>query len=182
MSVARVAIRTMRMLTRRTTWPFWGWREFMVSVRYQSQCVVQQSKVLANHSFSLMIRLVPTVGYDRLIGKRKCRSLYDPLMDDEPALAYTLAASVKQRMAFGERVGQQVRRMSSGFGSVHGERCRSAGRAGGAAARGGRWRGAGAAPVGGAREGPVQKCRVNFLSATCWPWYLRREPRRDVSA
>src|SRR5205807_5030651 len=41
---------------------------------------------------------------------------YDPLMDDEPVLAHTLAASVQQRVAFGERAGQQVRRMGSGFG------------------------------------------------------------------
>src|SRR5262250_2842472 len=31
---------------------------------------------------------------------------YDPLVDDEPALARTVAASVQQRIAFGERAGQ----------------------------------------------------------------------------
>jgi hypothetical protein len=41
---------------------------------------------------------------------------YDPLMVDEPALAHTLATSVTQRMALGERAGQQVRLMGSGFG------------------------------------------------------------------
>jgi hypothetical protein len=41
---------------------------------------------------------------------------YDPLIDDEPALARTLAASVTQRIAFGERVGQKVRRIGAGFG------------------------------------------------------------------
>jgi hypothetical protein len=46
---------------------------------------------------------------------------YDPLLDHEPALARTMAASVQQRLAFGERAGQQVRRMGSGFGDV-GER------------------------------------------------------------
>jgi hypothetical protein len=30
---------------------------------------------------------------------------YDPLRDDEPELARTLAASVQQRMAFGEGAG-----------------------------------------------------------------------------
>ena len=40
----------------------------------------------------------------------------DPLRD-EPELARTLAASVQQRIAFGERAGQRVRRMGSGFGS-----------------------------------------------------------------
>jgi len=33
---------------------------------------------------------------------------YDPLLDSEPELARTLAASVTQRIAFGERAGQQV--------------------------------------------------------------------------
>ena len=56
---------------------------------------------------------------------------YDPLLDDEPALAHTLAASVKQRMAFGEWAGQQVRRIGSGFGyegerpALTGPRCAS---------------------------------------------------------
>src|SRR6266446_4963883 len=46
---------------------------------------------------------------------------YDPLRDDAPELARTLAASVQQRIAFGERAGQQVRRMGAGFGD-EGER------------------------------------------------------------
>jgi len=46
---------------------------------------------------------------------------YDPLCDDEPELARTMAASVKQRIAFGERAGQHVRRIGSGFGDA-GER------------------------------------------------------------
>jgi hypothetical protein len=41
---------------------------------------------------------------------------YDPLLDDAPELARTMAASVKQRMAFGEWAGQPVRRIGSGFG------------------------------------------------------------------
>jgi hypothetical protein len=41
---------------------------------------------------------------------------YDPLLDNEPELARTMAASVKQRIAFGERAGQKVRRIGSGFG------------------------------------------------------------------
>jgi hypothetical protein len=41
---------------------------------------------------------------------------YDPLVDDAPELARTLAASVQQRMAFGERAGQRVRRIGAGFG------------------------------------------------------------------
>jgi hypothetical protein len=39
---------------------------------------------------------------------------YDPLMSDEPELARTTAASVQQRIAFGERAGQQVRHIGSG--------------------------------------------------------------------
>jgi Putative transposase len=40
----------------------------------------------------------------------------DPLRDHEPALAYTMAASVQQRIACGERAGQPVRPIGAGFG------------------------------------------------------------------
>jgi len=56
---------------------------------------------------------------------------YDPLGDDEPALARTMAASVQQRIACGERAGQTVRRLGSGFGyegerpTLTGPRCAS---------------------------------------------------------
>jgi Putative transposase/Transposase zinc-binding domain len=56
---------------------------------------------------------------------------YDPLHDDAPELARTMAASVQQRIAFGERAGQQVRRIGSGFGgegeaaTLTGPRCAS---------------------------------------------------------
>ena len=56
---------------------------------------------------------------------------YDPLRDDAPELARTMAASVQQRLAFGERAGQQVRRIGAGFGSegerplLSGARCAS---------------------------------------------------------
>ena len=43
---------------------------------------------------------------------------YDPLRDDAPELAQTLATSVQQRLACGEWAGQQVRRIGSGFGDV----------------------------------------------------------------
>jgi Putative transposase len=46
---------------------------------------------------------------------------YDPLHSEEHALARTMAASVKQRIAFGERARHKVRRIGSGFGS-EGER------------------------------------------------------------
>ena len=41
---------------------------------------------------------------------------YDPLVDEEPELARTLAASVQQHIAFGERAGEKVRRIGTGFG------------------------------------------------------------------
>ena len=56
---------------------------------------------------------------------------YDPLRDTAPELARTMAASVQQRIAFGERAGQHVRRIGSGFGSegeaprLTGPRCAS---------------------------------------------------------
>jgi len=56
---------------------------------------------------------------------------YDPLVDDAPELARTMTASVQQRIAFGERAGQQVRRIGAGFGSegeaptLTGPRCAS---------------------------------------------------------
>jgi hypothetical protein len=56
---------------------------------------------------------------------------HDPLRDDAPELAQTLAASVQQRLAFGERAGQKVRRLGTGFGvdgeapTLTGPRCAS---------------------------------------------------------
>jgi putative transposase len=45
---------------------------------------------------------------------------YDPASDEDPELARTLAASVQQRIACGERAGQQVRRIGSRCASVNG--------------------------------------------------------------
>src|SRR5262249_51344628 len=42
---------------------------------------------------------------------------YDPLHDTAPELARTMAASIQQRIAFGERAGQPVRRIGAGFGA-----------------------------------------------------------------
>jgi len=56
---------------------------------------------------------------------------YDPLHDTTPELARTMAASVQHRIAFGERAGQHVRRIGSGFGTegeaprLTGPRCAS---------------------------------------------------------
>ena len=54
-----------------------------------------------------------------------------PLRDDAPELARTMAASVQQRLAFGERAGERVRRIGAGFGvdgevpALTGPRCAS---------------------------------------------------------
>jgi hypothetical protein len=56
---------------------------------------------------------------------------YDPASDEDPELARSMAASVQQRIAFGERAGQRVRRIGSGFGdegehpTLTGTRCAS---------------------------------------------------------
>src|SRR5262249_13666717 len=42
---------------------------------------------------------------------------YDPLRDTAPELARTMVASVQHRIACGERAGQHVRRIGSGFGA-----------------------------------------------------------------
>jgi hypothetical protein len=52
----------------------------------------------------------------------------DPLGDDAPELARTLAASVQQRLACGERAGQQVRRLGAGFGAAGEQPTRSGAR------------------------------------------------------
>ena len=43
---------------------------------------------------------------------------HDPLRDDAPELARTRAASVQQRLAFGERAGQTIWRLGAGFGAI----------------------------------------------------------------
>src|SRR5262249_17818364 len=56
---------------------------------------------------------------------------YDPLRDTAPELARTMAASVQQRIAWGARAVQLVRRIGAGFGSegeaprLTGPRCAS---------------------------------------------------------
>ena len=78
-----------------------------------------------------VIRTLRSLGYLEAGSDAAVATGYDPLMDDEPALAHILAASVKQRMAFGERAGQQVRRIGSSFGyegerpALTGPRCAS---------------------------------------------------------
>jgi hypothetical protein len=63
-----------------------------------------------------VIRKLRQLGYLEAGGDAAVATGYDPLVEEAPALARTLAASVQQRIAFGERMGQQVRRIGSGFG------------------------------------------------------------------
>ena len=63
-----------------------------------------------------VIRTLRQLGYLEAGIDEAVATGYDPLLDDEPELARTMAASVKQRIAFGERAGQKVRRIGSGFG------------------------------------------------------------------
>ena len=64
-----------------------------------------------------VIRKLRHLGYLEAGRDHAAATGYDPLMVDEPALARTLAASVTQHIACGERAGQKVRRIGAGFGS-----------------------------------------------------------------
>jgi hypothetical protein len=68
-----------------------------------------------------VIRTLRRLGYLEAGMEVPVATGHDPLLDNEPELARTIAASVKQRIAFGERAGENVRRIGSGFGS-EGER------------------------------------------------------------
>ena len=78
-----------------------------------------------------VIRKLRQLGYLEVGLDAAVATGYDPLRDDAPELARTMAASVQQRLAFGERTGQQVRRIGSGFGAegeaprLTGPRCAS---------------------------------------------------------
>src|SRR3989440_3025977 len=65
-----------------------------------------------------VIRKLRSLGYLEAGGDTAVTTGYDPLVEDAPALARTLAASGQQRIAFGERAGQKVRRLRAGFGSA----------------------------------------------------------------
>jgi hypothetical protein len=78
-----------------------------------------------------VIRTLRQLGYLEADSVAAMATGYDPLLDNEPELARTMAASVTQRIAFGERAGQTVRRIGSGFGyegerpALAGPRCAS---------------------------------------------------------
>src|SRR5215468_4477094 len=63
-----------------------------------------------------VIRKLRQLGYLEAGGAAAVATGYDPLVEDAPELARTMAASVQQRIAFGERAGHKVRRIGSGFG------------------------------------------------------------------
>jgi len=63
-----------------------------------------------------VIRKLRKLCYLESFSDEPVASGYDPLGDDEPELARTMAASVQQRIAFGERAGQQVRHNGLGLG------------------------------------------------------------------
>src|SRR5262249_5493276 len=63
-----------------------------------------------------VIRKLRSLGYLEAGGDAAVATGYDPLVEDAPELARTLAALVQQRIAFGERAGLKVRRIGSGFG------------------------------------------------------------------
>jgi hypothetical protein len=63
-----------------------------------------------------VLRTLRSLGYLEAGGDAGVATGYDPLVEDAPALARTLAASVTQRIAFGERMGQKVRCLGAGFG------------------------------------------------------------------
>src|SRR5262249_55387402 len=63
-----------------------------------------------------VIRKLRQLGYLEASGDAPMATGYDPLGDNAPELARTMAASVQQRIAWGERAGQPVRRLGTGFG------------------------------------------------------------------
>jgi hypothetical protein len=63
-----------------------------------------------------VIRKLRRLGYLETGMEAPVATGYDPLRAHEPALARTMAASVQQRIACGERAGQPVRRIGAGFG------------------------------------------------------------------
>jgi hypothetical protein len=78
-----------------------------------------------------VIRTLRRMEYLEAVMDAAVATAYDPLLDNEPELARTMAASVTQHIAFGERAGEKVRRIGSGFGyegerpALTGPRCAS---------------------------------------------------------
>jgi putative transposase len=86
---------------------------------------------VVQHISRRVIRKLRRLGYLETGLEPPVATGYDPLRDAAPELAHTMAASVQQRLAFGERAGQHVRRIGAGFGAegeaprLTGTRCAS---------------------------------------------------------
>jgi hypothetical protein len=86
---------------------------------------------VVQHISRRVIRTLRRLGYLEVGMEVPVATGYDPLRDTEPELARTMAASVTQRIACGERAGQNVRRIGSGCGyegerpELKGPRCAS---------------------------------------------------------
>src|SRR5262245_46370618 len=78
-----------------------------------------------------IIRKLRHLGYLEVGLDAPAATGYDPWRDDALELARTMAASVQQRLAFGERAGERVRRIGASFGvdgevpALTGPRCAS---------------------------------------------------------
>ncbi len=68
-----------------------------------------------------VIRKLRQLGYLEAGIEAPIATGYDPLADDEPDLARSMAASVQQHITFGERAGQQVRRTGLGASAPRGK-------------------------------------------------------------
>jgi hypothetical protein len=72
---------------------------------------------VVHHISRRVIRKLRRLGYLEAGMESPVAPGYDPLRDTAPEFARTMAASVQQRIAFGERAGQPVRRIGSGLGA-----------------------------------------------------------------
>src|SRR5713101_10118533 len=78
-----------------------------------------------------VIRTLRQMGYLEAGSEAAMATGYDSLRDNEPDFARPMVTSITQRIAFGERAGQTVRRIGSGFGyagelpALTGPRCAS---------------------------------------------------------
>src|SRR5262245_21084296 len=72
---------------------------------------------VVQHISRRAIRKLRRLGYLEAGMEPPVATGYDPLRETAPELARTMAASVQQRIAFGERAGHKVRRIGAGFGS-----------------------------------------------------------------
>ncbi len=84
--------------------------------RHQEPPSDEQIAAVLHQISQRVIRYLRKQGYLEADSEDVVPTGYDPTGDEDPELARTMAASVQQRIAFGERAGQKVRRIGSGFG------------------------------------------------------------------